>query len=211
MAVECLQGDLRTVEGKFCRQWIEAADDMRNHLFTEGGGFDPLRYNETATVGFLVAAAGRAGLFAMPEFLEDSARLPEGRVRAGRCDLWLAPADWTFDWVLEFKLFWYGPDARAGLITAMNKAVDCAFGRSRSEASDRWAATVYCPNSRWFARRADHAAWTSPARIERLCGEVDLAFLLGGPAAPAYLLLKRIARGARPRDRQRLRATIFDD
>lgn len=123
----------------FCKRWLTAADSLRAHLHDEGERFDPFRYNETATVGFLVAAAGRARMLALPEFTEDCKNLPEGRVRAGRCDLWLASEDWKINWLLEFKQRWYGPGSRRGLVTSLNDAIKCAVDRDKREANVRWA------------------------------------------------------------------------
>ena len=173
---------------------------MRDHLYADDG-FDPFRFNETATVGFLVAAAGRAGLFALPEFTEDNRKLPEGRVRAGRCDLWIASEDWRINWLIEFKLGWYGPRARDGLVTPMNAAITCAFGRDRTEADERWACVVYAPGRRWVDEPRRRAQWQSHARVDRLSAHVDIAFEIGGPAGPTHILLKRIPAGARVLER----------
>jgi hypothetical protein len=204
MGLRHIRGDLRTVAGRFCNSWLQAADDMRDHLF-EDGGFDPFRYNETATVGFLVAAAGRAGHFALPEFSETNRKLPEGRVRAGRCDLWVANQDWSVNWLIEFKLGWYGPRSRDGLVTPMNAAIECAFGRDRAEADERWGCVVYAPGRRWTTQGpAQRRSWTSDANVDRLAGFVDFAFEIGGDAGPAHVLLKRIPPGARSLERYQL-------
>lgn len=107
MALHCLKGDKDEDATRLCARWLKAADRMRTHLYESGNGFDPLRYNETATVGFLVAAAGRARMLALPEFTEDRETLPEGRVRAGRCDLWLASEDWEIEWLLGVAIVTY--------------------------------------------------------------------------------------------------------
>lgn len=202
MAVRHINGRLNTREGSFCRRWFEAAADMRDHLYAQGDGFDPLHYNETATVGFLVAAAGRAGLFALPEFTEYNRRLPVGRVRAGRCDLWVASEDWKINWLIEFKLSWYGPRSCHGLLTPMNAAIHCAFGRDRAEADERWACVVYAPATRWLEQSpVQRADWKSHVRLDELGRSVDIAFEFGGLAGPAYILLKRIPYGARLAER----------
>lgn len=198
----------------FCKHWLSAADRLRRHLYDEGQGFDPLRYNETATVGFLVAAAGRARMLALPEFTEDCAKLPEGRVRAGRCDLWLASEDWTINWLMEFKQCWYGPRSRRGLVTALNDAIKCAVERDKREADVRWAVTVYCPFDSWYekdeSKSKKAAVWTSPEAIAALARHVDLAFRLDGAMGPAYILLKRLPGGARSVARHRLPPDILD-
>lgn len=210
MALRRVSGKLSTREGRFCRRWLQAASEMRDHLFEDGNGFDPFRYNETATVGFLVAAAGRAGMYALPEFTEDNRKLPEGRVRAGRCDLWVASEDWSINWLIEFKLGWYGPNARNGLVTPMNKAIGCAFDRDRGEAEDRWGCAVYSPGRRWIKESAPaRAKWKSHARIDELANSVDFAFEIGGPAGPAHVLMKRIPPAARQRERYMLKRDLL--
>jgi hypothetical protein len=198
MAIERIKGDGRTVEARLSEQWLCAANELREHLFDGGQGFDPFRYNETATVGFLVAAAGRAKMFALPEFAENHRRLPEGRVRAGRCDLWLADEDWTINWLIEFKLNWFGRRSRRGLVTPLNKAIQNAFDRDREEAEDRWGCVVYCPAPQWFELgETDRQSWTTPTTIERLASFVDLAFKFSGAASPAYILMKKVPSRAR--------------
>lgn len=197
MGLRHISGKLSTREGKFCQSWLQAASDMRDHLFEDGNGFDPFRYNETATVGFLVAAAGRAGHFALPEFTEDNRKLPEGRVRAGRCDLWLASENWAVNWLIEFKLGWYGPNARSGLVTHMNNAIGCAFARDRTEADHRLGCVVYAPGRRWVKESpAKRAGWKSHDRVDALAASVDYAFEISGPAGPAHVLLKKIPQRA---------------
>lgn len=195
----------------FCKRWLTAADSLRAHLHDEGEGFDPFRYNETATVGFLVAAAGRARMLALPEFTEDCKNLPEGRVRAGRCDLWLASEDWKINWLLEFKQRWYGPGSRRGLVTSLNDAIKCAVDRDKREANVRWAVTVYCPVDKWYEQSEnERGGWTSPKALEDLAAHVDLAFCLDGIMGPAYLLLKKLPGGARSVARHQLRSDILD-
>lgn len=205
MAIRHIRGKLSTNDVRFCRDWLQAAADLRDLLFEDGEGFDPFRYNETATVGFLVAAAGRAGMFALPEFTESNRRLPDGRVRAGRCDLWIGSTDWRVQWLIEFKLGWYGPRARDGLVTPMNAAIRCAFGRDRLEADERWACVVYAPGRRWVGETpAQRAKWASHAEVDRLAKHVDVAFEIGGAAGPAHVLLKRIPARARIPERHLL-------
>jgi hypothetical protein len=194
-----------------CNTWLKAADAMREQLFEDGEGFDPFQYNETATVGFLVAAAGRAGMFALPEFTEQNRKLPEGRFRAGRCDLWLASEDLSIDWLIEFKLCWYGRNAKIGLITPINNAIDAVFDRDRGEADDRWGCVVYNPNSHWFAANAEERAlWKSPSRIKLVARAVDFAFEMDGPAGPCHVLMKKIPPRARQRDRYNLSLSLLD-
>lgn len=211
MALQCLKGDKDEDATRLCARWLKAADRMRTHLFESGNGFDPLRYNETATVGFLVAAAGRARMLALPEFTEDRETLPEGRVRAGRCDLWLASEDWEIEWLLEFKLCWYGPSSRRGLVSRLNSAIKCAIDRDKDEASDRWGVVVYCPIDKWYDEPGSRDGWKSPGRLARLANSVDMAFHLTSPAGPVYFLFKKLPRGARSAKRYQLKEGLLDD
>lgn len=175
-------------------KWLKAAKKMRRDL-SEEWGFDPLYYNETASVGFLVAAAGRAKLLALPEFTETNRKLPTGRSRAGRCDLWLAdPADGS-DWVIEFKLHWMRPGSRAGLKKSMNKAIKAAFERDRQEAGSRFACTMYVPwtpSSKGSGFYAAEDFEDVHARLTELATKVDMAFVLGGADRPVHFLCTRI-------------------
>lgn len=210
MALRHIKGKLSTCDARFCREWLQAASDMRDQLYVDGEGFDPFRYNETATVGFLVAAAGRAGMFALPKFTEQNRRLPGGRVRAGRCDLWIGSADWRIQWLIEFKLGWYGPRARDGLVTPMNAEIRCAFGRDSLEVNERWACVVYAPGRRWLNETAvQRSWWASHAEVDRLAEHVDIAFEIGGSAGPAHVLLKRIPARARVPERLLLDPNIL--
>jgi hypothetical protein len=195
----------------FCKRWLATADRLREHLHDGGEGFDPFRYNETATVGFLVAAAGRARMLALPEFTEDCENLPAGRVRAGRCDLWLASEDWRINWLMEFKQCWYGPRSRRGLVTSLNDAIKCAVDRDKREADVRWAVTVYCPFDKWYEQdERARAAWASANAITDLATHVDLAFRFDGTPGPTYMLLKRLPGGARSVERHQLCPNILE-
>ncbi|MDR6509162.1 hypothetical protein J2792_000002 [Novosphingobium capsulatum] len=183
---------------RFLRRWLGAASELRDLLHSDGTGFDPLGYNETATVGFLVAAAGRANLLSLPEFTESNRKLPEGRVRAGRCDMWIASEDWQIDWLLEFKVAFYGPRAGIGLVRKLNAAIENVFDRDRAEAGRRFGCVVFCPGESWFDLDEEaQTKWKTPATIERLASHVDLAVRFDDLAGPAYLLMKEVARRAR--------------
>jgi hypothetical protein len=196
MSIHVLQGS--GDDRRFIGRWLGAASELRDLLHADGEGFDPFGYNETATVGFLVAAAGRANLLSLPEFTETNRKLPGGRVRAGRCDMWIASEDWEINWLLEFKVAYYGPRAGIGLVTRLNEAVQNVFDRDRVEAGRRFGCTVFCPAERWFdLHTEDQAKWKTPATIERIAKHVDLAVRFDDIAGPAYLLMKEVAPRAR--------------
>lgn len=202
MVLTLLPGaDDRSADARFCKRWLSAADELRTQMDHGGEGLDPFLYNETATVGLLVAAAGRARFMALPEFVENNRALPEGRVRAGRCDLWLASADWSIDWLVEFKQCWYGPRPRTTLIDRLNAAIKAVFERDRQESRDRWGCAVYVPGPSSFEKGCRRDAWTAGANLERLARHVELGFKLEGADAPVYLLLRKIPLMARSIDR----------
>lgn len=195
--------DRRTIDSKFCERWFAAADELRSMIYASGEGFDPFDFNETATVGILAVAAGRAGLMALPEFVETNRQLPEGRVRAGRCDLWIADPDWKMDWLIEFKVRWFRPHDDKKLVNKMNEAIRAVCERDRQEAKDRWACTVYAP-AYDVAGSNDPSAWPSLGRIENLAERVDLAFRMDGGRCPVFILMRRIPKMARKFERYML-------
>jgi hypothetical protein len=196
MSVRIIQGEAGP-DVRFLRRWLRRASQLRDLLHADGEGFDPLSYNETATVGFLVAAAGRANLLSLPEFTETNRKLPEGRVRAGRCDMWIASEDWEINWLLEFKIAFYGPRAGIGLVRRLNEAVQNVFDRDREEAGRRFGCAVFCPREEWLdLDDEERATWKTPATIERLATHVDFAIRFDDLAGPAYLLLKEVPRRA---------------
>jgi len=202
MGISVFKGDRGSAEVRFCLPWLRAASKLRQTLYADGEGFDPFSYNETAAVGHLVSAAGRAGYLALPEFTENNRRLPAGRYRAGRCDLWLASPEQDVQWLMEFKLCKLVPGAKKGLITPINEAMQDVFDRDRQEAQDRWGCVIYCLEEPW--ETLDQEAkdeFQSLGRLEVLADYVDLAFRFNDDVGPAYLLMKRLpelARKAKP-------------
>ena len=203
--------DARSAEAKFCKRWLEAAAELREKMYADGEGFDPLRYNETATVGLLATAAGRAGLLALPEFAESNRKLPEGRVRPGRCDLWLADEDLTHNWVMEFKVCWFSPRPKVKLINPLNAAIKAVFERDRDEADNRWACAIYSADKAWLKEGCQREKWSAPADLLRVAEHVDLAFRLDGGQAPVFFLLRKVQRSARSLDRCLLSRDLLAD
>ena len=188
-----------TPQLRHVRKWLSAAAELRASLYEHDGyPFDPLGLSETATVGFLAAAAGRADLYALTEYPELECRRSNGS-RLGRCDLWVASDDESLHWMVEFKVCWYRPRSQKDTLwKRMEEAIECAKTRSSKEADERWACTVFGPNEDWSSlTSADRKKWKSPGLITELGQEkVDLAFRVDGAAGPVFLLFKRVKRGA---------------
>lgn len=207
MRVERLKGGADDRRTEVLSDWMRAAGKMRVELW-ENWEFDPLRFNETAMVGFLVAAAGRAGLLAFPEYAESDRRLPEGRVRAGRCDLWLATPDGEMSEVIEFKLCWFGPRGRKGLLRPLNAAIDDVCKRDPREAPGRLAAAVYCP---WSQNGLENChSWKAHANIRALASHVDFAFAIPGGECTTYFLFKSVSTSVRVSERHHVYLSEHD-
>ena len=188
---------------KVWRKVLRAAEAMRDELVFEWK-FDPLGYNETASVGFLTGAAGRAGLLPLPEFKETNDRLPAGRTHAGRCDLWLGDSRTGNDLIVEAKQGWYLPNTRRRLVTALNGAVQAAFHRARTEAKSRYACLICVPWTPEMARRRDgtdrfpsgtyEPDAFAPARryLAGLVEQSDLAFRMDGTERPVTFIFRRV-------------------
>lgn len=193
-----IKGDLRTVEGKLFNRWISEAASLRSDFYDDGRGFDPLLYNETATVSFLTSAASRIDLIALAEYTESHRNLPAGR-RKGRCDLYVSTRDWKTEWLIEFKQSWHNEGSIAGVTRKMNEAIECAFARDRIEARDRYACCIFVPWKGWEDNDEadDQPRWRSFTQVEQLAAKVDHAYKIGGAACPAYILAQKIPRMAR--------------
>lgn len=194
MSFEIIKPAQNQVQARHFESWFRAASEIRDAVYStdEGYEFDPLRYNETATVGFLANAAGRANLFALPEYEAIKTKSDKSE-RSGRCDLWVGSGDGELHAMLELKLCWYLPGSRVKLITRLNEAIECAHKRSAREAGERWGGVVYCPVQKWLRlgekRRSE---WQAPLNLRELARYVDFACLLDGDAGPAFVLLKRL-------------------
>jgi hypothetical protein len=122
-------------EAALWARWLNEAEEISAQFRTWED--DPFGYNETASVGILAAAAFRAGLVALPEYVARKASKEDRRKRVdGRCDLWLATA--RSDWAFEFKSMAIGVPPRAATLNArLQEAVDCAKHVTATEAAKR--------------------------------------------------------------------------
>lgn len=150
-------------------RWLQAAEEISSKF--DAWEDDPFGYNEQASVGILAAAAFRADLVALPEYVARKASKEDRRKRAnGRCDLWLAAP--RSDWAFEFKNMMIGLAPRAATLrTRLQQAVDCAKQVTATEAAKRVGCLIVSTYP---------ALWTKagPELHSRLLGfakEVDFA------------------------------------
>jgi hypothetical protein len=122
-------------EAEHWGRWLQAAEVISAEF--DAWEDDPFGYNETASVGILAAAAFRAGLVSLPEYVAEKANKADGRKRVGgRCDLWLAAS--RSDWAFEFKNMIVGNPPRVATLRArLQKAVVCAKQVTATSAAKR--------------------------------------------------------------------------
>jgi len=102
--VHALAGDNRTLEVKIWSGWLKEAVKLA-YRFSEVED-DPFAYNEAATVSLLTAAATKADLLALAEYISmKKNRLDRRYNNPGRCDLWVCAGNRS--WAFEFKQKFY--------------------------------------------------------------------------------------------------------
>ena len=139
--LELLRGDRRTHEYEAWTSWLTEAVRLA-HEFSEVED-DPFAYNETATVSLLTAAAAKADMLALAEYVSRKKRRDDRRSNIpGRCDLWLY--DNSTSWAFEFKQkFYQGGQHKVETLSGwLDEACDDASRLSEFEATKRFGALV---------------------------------------------------------------------
>ncbi|MGQ0558917.1 MAG: hypothetical protein ACT4OE_04935 [Sphingosinicella sp.] len=110
MAYECVKQDgrWRSELAMDWGRWIRESDKLYGkHLRLRD--YSPFEYHEVAAVGFLTAAAARAGFLTLNEFETTKSRKTGSRGRPshvpGRADLWMLGKKYSYSF--EFKRAWY--------------------------------------------------------------------------------------------------------
>lgn len=186
-----------TAERREWPKWMRAAAKLREecwHTF----GFDPFSYNETAIVGHLVAAAGRAGFASLPEYAEDKTHRSAG-AKGGRCDLWLGHAEGAMDWAFEFKRGWMLPGTTTRMNGWLRSAREAAEDRNKEEASKRIAAVAYIPELHpmptgdypeiEFTKDSHGKAYS---QLNTIIEESDLAYRIDGGSRPVFIVFSAV-------------------
>ena len=149
--------------------------------------FDPLGSNETASVGFLAAAASRSGLLTLTDYVSIKrgweARIP---YRLGRCDLWVADPRRQISWAFEFKQGLIGRGARvAKLGKLLDQACSDATRLDRLEADNRFGALVIGFYNGTQSENYEDDLREISARTSYCCR-------IGGGAAPVWIYLASV-------------------
>jgi hypothetical protein len=187
--LEWLQAEPNPAEfGLLCR-WFGQVLALRERFLSDVcASFDPLRSNETASVGLLGAAACRSGLLSLTDYVSyKRGHVGGSRYRHGRCDLWIADPARDLSLAFEFKQTFYGAATRTATI---RRQLDRACYDARQidvlEAHRRFGALLTTID------RLDLAAPIAEARLAALAPHTSYACRLGGGTAPVWLFLQAI-------------------
>ena len=177
-----MSGDRRSREARLWAPWLRQLPRLRRQ-FANRFDFDPLRYNETASVGLLATAAGRAGFLTLTEYVADKRAPGRGRpYRDGRCDLWLGHAESGAAWAIEFKQLFCAARCRPATLE----------GQLRLACEDAWQ--VDAVEGRRFGALIV-SGWLDDAlpvatvkTIEELAAGTTYSCRVGGGSSPVWLL-----------------------
>lgn len=151
-------------------------------------GVDPLSINETASVGFLAAAASLSGFLPLTDYATLKRGLVQGsRYRRGRCDLWIADPGSNVAWAFEFKQGLFTSGTRIATIEALlNNACSDARQITGLEAHVRFGGAIVavepCASNR-FAHEV---------RLAELANRASFCCRLGGGRMPVWLYLEAV-------------------
>ncbi|NNM77974.1 hypothetical protein HJG53_13785 [Sphingomonas sp. ID1715] len=188
-ALRWLTGNERSHEFHLLTRWFRQVLRLRER-FAECvfAGVDPLSINETASVGFLAAAASLTGCLA----LTDYATLKRGLVRSaqyrrGRCDLWIADPRSDLSWAFEFKQGLFNSGTRLATIEAL---LDHACSDARQindlEAHVRFGGAIIVVEP-CAAKRFDHEI-----RLVELAARASFCCRIEGGSIPVWVYLEAV-------------------
>lgn len=106
MSYECIKADRRR-QGLMAdwENWLKEAGQLYDRYLAEIDA-SPFEYNEVCAVGFLTAAAARAGFLTLNEYdITKKSQLDKRKNARGRADLWISSGD--RDYSFEFKRAWF--------------------------------------------------------------------------------------------------------
>ena len=187
--IEWLSGDRRSREARLWSPWLRQLPRLRKQ-YSDVFEFDPLRSNETASVGLLATAAGRAGLLTMAEYVAWKRAPGRGRpYRNGRCDLWVGHADSGTSWAFEFKQHFCANRCRPATLTKhLDRAREDARQVDSQEADRRFGGLIV---SGWID---DPLPEMTVDAIEELARASTFSCRVGGGSAPVWLLFDEVGR-----------------
>ncbi|WP_298325428.1 hypothetical protein [Asticcacaulis sp.] len=148
---------------------------------------DPFRYNETATVSLLIAAAARVELLALAEFVSTKRvqKLPSN----GRCDLWICGRQ--LSWAFEVKQIKYrgGVHRPATILKWVEKACQAARELTHHEADKRFGLLVISLHD------AEQIEAAFIKNLESIVSKVDYAWQIASGSdftGDTFLLFKEV-------------------
>jgi hypothetical protein len=186
--VDWIAGADQSDEFRLLSRWFKQVCVTRERFVScMPADFDPLASNETASVGFLAAAASRTGLLTLTDYVSIKrgweARTP---YRLGRCDLWVADPRRQHSWAFEFK---QGLVRRGTRLAKVSKLLDqaCSDARriDRLEADHRYGALVLAFENNVHSEDLSEGLRELSARSSYCCR-------LCGGAAPVWIYLESV-------------------
>lgn len=185
--MQLLSGDGRSREARLWTTWLRQLPRLRKQYF-EAFEFDPLRSNETASVGLLATAAGRAGLLTMAEYVTWKRALSRGRpYRGGRCDLWVGDPRSGTSWAFEVKQHFCSKRCRPSTLAKhLDRACKDARQVDSLEADRRFGVLIVsgCAD--------DSLPEATVTVINNLAAACTYSWRVDGGSAPVWLLFREV-------------------
>jgi hypothetical protein len=181
--VTMLAGDARTIEYRHWGKWLSKVPAIRRKFIRWSEDFDPLRFNEAASVALLANAASNAGYLALTEYIAQKRRVTRGRpFRQGRCDLWVADVAEDRSWAFEFKQHFCFTNVREDTLHSwLERAIKDAREVDASEADKRFGGLI-------IGARADvECSDDLIARVDTIMAGMPLAYRIDGGSSSAWL------------------------
>lgn len=178
-----LTGDRRTKEVKQLSTWLKHVPTIRRQFERWSDDFDPLSFNEAASVAVLANAAAKAGYLAHTEYVAFKRHSTRGRpFRRGRCDLWIANVADGYSWAFEVKQHFAAHGMRQSTIRAcLDRAVGDAKEVDQNEGKYRAGCLIICPMERTFCDSQ------YIERMDELISDMSIAFRVGEGRNAAWL------------------------
>jgi len=183
-----LAGDGRTIERRHWEKWLGKVPAIRRSFIRWSEDFDPLRYNEAASVAALANAASKAGYLALTEYIAQKRHATRGRpFRQGRCDLWVANVAEARCWAFEFKQHFCFSNVREDTLHGwLERAVQNARDLDKSEADERLGALIV------GARHDVECGDDVIKRLDDIMAGMPLAYRIDGGCGPAWLAFESV-------------------
>jgi hypothetical protein len=187
--VEWLSPERATPEFRLISRWFTYVLYLRGRFSARVAcGLDPLRSNETASVGLLAAAASCAGLLTLTDYVSFKRSLgADGSYRRGRCDLWVADPGEEVSLAFEFKQCFVRHGLRGETIAAqLGRACDDARRLDLLEAHRRFGGLILSVNG------SGSESKRCSRRLAEAGERASYACRMTGGQGPVWLFLQSI-------------------